>query len=233
MIMKSQQGLFILIAGLFTIGCGGYKTEGDKVYYIQYNEARGKVKREIGADKETFRVLEIETYAIDAAKVFYQGSPLDSADPASFVPLSDFIGRDKFRGYYGSDAIKGSDGETFEMIDGNYTRDKNDVYYVHTPLHSTSPETFEILTIGNGNWSRDKNSYYYTDNKIPVKDYKSFEILDNDCSFAKDKFQVYKQEQILEGVDAETFKFLEICIGQDKFGCHNGYQRCDCPETKK
>ena len=210
-------------------GCGGYTTEDDKVYYVQYNEAQGKVKREIGADKKTFKVLEIKNYAIDFQHVFYQGTPVDSADPKSFEPLSEFIGRDKNHGYYGRLLIENSDGQTFEVIRGSFTRDKNDVYYIDKPLGSTSPQTFEVLKIGHGNWAKDANSYYYVDKKVPIKDYESFEILDEDCFFAKDKFQVYKGDKVLEGVDAETFRFLQRCVGQDKFGCHNVNRRCDCP----
>lgn len=214
---------------LFIGGCGGYTTENDKVYYVSYNEAQGKVKREIDADKSTFKVLEFGSYAVDARRVFYQGSPIDSADPESFEPLYEFIGRDKNHGYYGGVLIKNSDGPTFEVIDGNFMRDKNEVYYIDRPLNSTSPGTFEILEIGHGNWARDANSYYYMETKVPVKDYETFEILDEDCFFAKDKFQVYRRDKVLDGVDAETFRFLELCVGQDKFGCHNGERRVDCP----
>jgi hypothetical protein len=219
----------LFTALVFVSGCGGYTTEDDKVYYVSYNEAQGKVKREIGADEKTFKVLEIEDYAVDVQHVFYQGTPIDSADPESFEPLSGFIGRDKHHGYYGLLPIENSDGPTFEVIQGSFTRDKNDVYYMDKPLGSTSPHTFEVLEIGHGNWSKDANSYYYMDKKVPIRDYESFEILDDDCFFAKDKFLAFKEDKILEGVDAETFRFLQICVGQDKFGCHNGYKRCDCP----
>lgn len=221
---------YLLFATLiFVSGCGGYTTEDDKVYYVEHNEAQGKVKREIGADKKTFKVLEIKNYAIDFRNVFYRGNPVDSADPESFEPLSEFIGRDKNHGYYGQLLIENSDGQTFEVVDGNFTRDKNEVYYIDKPLNSTSPETFQILKIGHGKWAKDANSYYCMDKKVPIKDYESFEILDEDCFFAKDKFQVYKQDKVLEAVDAETFRFLQRCVGQDKSGCHNGYERCDCP----
>ena len=33
-------------------------------------------------------------------------------------------------------------------------------------------------------------------------------------------------DKVLEGVDAETFVFVQRCIGKDKFGCHNGRERC-------
>ncbi len=209
------------LALILICSCSGYKTESGKV-----------VSREIGADEKTFRVLEIKNYAVDFEHVFYLGNLIDSADSKTFTPLSDFIGRDKAHGYYGRVLIKNSDGLTFEVIEGNFTRDKNEVYYIDKPLNSSSPKSFEILKIGHGNWTRDGQSYFYNGIKMPIKDYNSFEILDDDCFFAKDKFQVYKQDQVLEGVDAETFKFLERCIGQDKYGCHNGYRRCDCPKTK-
>src|SRR5690606_8827616 len=131
--------------------------------------------------------------------------------------------------YYGLVRIDNSDGPTFEVIEGSFTRDKNDVYYMDQPLNSSSPGTFEVLKIGHGNWSRDANTYYYMGRKMPVQDYDSFEILDDDCFFAKDKFQVFRHDKVLEGVDAASFRFLQICVGQDKYGCHNGYERCDCP----
>jgi hypothetical protein len=49
----------------------------------------------------------------------------------------------------------------------------------------------------------------------------------------KDKFLVYKQDKILDGVDAEIFRFIQPCVGEGKFGCHNGYERCSCPIEKK
>jgi hypothetical protein len=223
----------LLISGILILtACGGYKTEKDKVYYIEYNEAQGRVKREIGADIMTFKVLDNENYAVDLSQVFYQGNPIDSADPKTFVPLSDYIAKDKNHGFYGSLIVKNSDGKTFELIMDDFTRDKNDVYIGREPLNSTSPETFEVLEIGHGYWSRDRESYYYQHNKVPIKDYESFKILDDDCFFAKDKYQVYKREKVLDEVDAETFVFIERCIGRDKFGCHNGNERCDCPKEK-
>ena len=224
---------YLIFGILFLTSCGGYKIENDKVYYIQYNEAQGRVKREIGADKNTFRILDNENYAIDFTQVFYQGTLIDSADPKSFVPLSDYIAKDKNHGYYGGAIIETSDGKSFELIKDNFTRDKNDVYCDRKPLHSKHPKTFEILEIGHGYWSCDSESYYYQDKRIPIKDYASFKILDEDCFFAKDKFQVYKGDKILEGVDAETFEFIEICIGRDKYGCHNGQERCNCPKEKE
>lgn len=224
----------ILLLTLLFYGCSqGYKVDNDIVYYIEWNEARGKVERNISADASTFKILDYENYATDKNNVYYKGNLIESADPISFQPLSEFIGKDKFQGYHNTTAIPHSDGRTFEVIEGNFSRDKNDVYYMYEPLKSTSPKTFEILKIGHGNWAKDGVNYYYDGKKLPNVDYKTFQILDEDCFFAKDKFNVYNRDKILEGVDPTTFKYLEICVGQDKYGCHNGSERCECPITNK
>lgn len=229
-----QVNKFLILATLLFIwSCSGYTVEEDKVYYVGWNEAQGKVKRHISADAATFKVLEMDRYAVDKDNVYYAGTRIDSADPATFMPLSEFIAKDKRHGYYGNTLIENSHGPTFELIDGNYTRDKQDVYYIQRPLGSSSPKSFEILQEGHGNWARDGVTYYYTGNKVPVADYASFRILDEDCFFAKDKYHVYNRDKILAGVDAETFRFLERCVGQDKFGCHNLNERCDCPQKRE
>jgi hypothetical protein len=235
MIVKSNSNKILNLLFFFAlIGCStGYVVDSEKVYFTEWNEAQGKVKRDIGADASTFQVLEIENYAIDKNHAYFQGNIIGFADPKTFKPLSELIAKDKSHGYNGSIMINKSDGPTFELIEGNYTRDKNDVYYIDQPLSSKSPKGFEILKAGHGNWARDGITYYYSEKKLPVADYKTFKILDDDCFFAKDKFQVYNQDRVLDGVDAETFKFIENCVGKDKFGCHNGTERCTCPKNAK
>jgi len=211
-------------------GCdAGYKIQNDKVLYISYNESNGRNTRNFGADPETFQILENDRYGLDKKNVYYEGNPIDDADPRSFKVLSDYISKDRNRGYTGTIAIPGSDGNTFESVMNDYTRDKNDVYRAEYPLHSSSPKTFEVIEKGYGYWSRDENNYYFAERKVPVKDYNTFEILDDDCFFAKDRFQVYREDKVLLGVDAKTFVFLEVCVGRDKFGCHDGEKRCGCP----
>jgi hypothetical protein len=221
----------VIATSLLFCGCGGYKVEGDKVYYVEYNEARGRVKRNIRADAQTLEVFDISNFAKDKDHVYYQGRRIHGADPATFQPLSDLIGKDKNYGYYCDSLLVGSHGPSFKNIDDYFTRDKNNVYCMYESIESCNPESFVTLDIDKGLWAKDECAYYCRGEKVPLSDYATFRILsDYGCGMAKDKDHVYDGTTIIPDLDAASFEIIAPCIGRDKFGCHNRRERCECPE---
>ena len=64
--------LALIVISILT-SCKGHEIDGDKVYYVSWNEAQGKVKYIIqGADAETFEELEHSEYAVDKNYVYYE-----------------------------------------------------------------------------------------------------------------------------------------------------------------
>src|SRR5690606_16552379 len=63
------------------------------------------------------------------------------------------------------------------------------------------------------------------DRKHPLADYESFKLLDN--GYAKDKFQVYFTDSIVDGADPATFISHEYADARDKNYCYSGRRRLD------
>lgn len=220
MSIKKIKLIYILafIAISILSSCMGYEIDGDKVYYFEWNEARGKVKYLIqGADAETFEELEHSEYAIDKNYVYYQSWKLKDANPKTFTSILDYYGKDDKYAYESWRQIDGADGKTFEVIEGGpYSKDHKDYYYDTIALKVSDLKTFKIIDKKKSfeYWAKDKSYCYYFGQKYPLADYKSFVIIGN--SYAKDKFQVYFQGNVVIGADPKTFKTTQFSYGQDQ-----------------
>ena len=203
--------IFIL---MILISCGSHEIDGDKVYYISWNEANGKVKTLIkDADGATFKELEHSKYAIDKKNVYYQAGSLKGANPKTFSSLLDYYGKDDKYAYQGGSLIDGAEGKTFEIIDGGpFSKDVKDFYYDTIRLYVNDLKSFRILS---DDWSKDKSHYYILGKKYPLADHNSFAKIE--FGYAKDKYQVYFHDSVIVGADVNSFKIIEYGYAKDKF----------------
>lgn len=75
--------------------------------------------------------------------------------------------------------------------------------------------TYEAINYSD--YWKDKRGFYYKCNKLPVKDRKSFQVYrsnqlywSNRFNFAKDARYVYSNGKILKGIDAKSFREIQI-----------------------
>lgn len=202
--------LALIVVSILT-SCNSHDIDGEKVYYVSWNEGSGKNKTLIqGADAETFKELKHSKYAIDKNNVYYEAGRLRDANPKTFISILDYYGKDNRFAYKGGDKIDGADGKTFEVIEGGpYSKDNKDYYFDTISMKVSDLKTFKILNQNSdfGYWAKDKNYYYLSGKKYPLADYETFEKIGN--GYAKDKIQVYFQDSIVIGADPKTFKAIE------------------------
>lgn len=116
-----------------------------------------------GADVHTFKTIDLEhvhEYALDSQHVFYDGSRIEGADPATFKVLDEeygFVARDATHIFYIGKAIEGVDAATFRglsigdggLINFAYSKDKNAVYCLNSGTVEkldADPMTFHVLS---------------------------------------------------------------------------------------
>jgi len=226
---KTDKIFYFLAIIVVTIlpGCNSHDIDGDKVYYVHWNEGSGKNKTLIqGADPETFEELEHSKYAIDKNSVYYEAGRLKDANPKTFTSILDYYGKDNRFAYKGGDKIDGADGQTFEVIEGGpYSKDNKDYYFDTLSMKVSDLKTFRIINQNSdfGYWAKDKNYYYLSGIKYPLADYETFEKIGN--GYAKDKLQVYFQDSVVVGADPNTFKAIEYAYGQDNNSRYDGAKK--------
>ena len=227
--IKTRNLLFFLVLTTVVIltSCNSHDIDGEKVYYVSWNEGSGKNKTLIqGADAETFKELEHSEYAVDKNNVYYEAGKLKDANPKTFTSILDYYGKDNKHAYKGGDKIDGADGNTFEVIEGGpYSKDNKDYYFDTISMKVSDLKTFKILNQNSdfGYWAKDKNHYYISGKKYPLADYETFDKIGN--GYAKDKLKVYFEDSVVVGADPKTFKAIEYAYGQDKNAKFKGHYK--------
>ncbi|MFA6304739.1 MAG: DKNYY domain-containing protein [Patescibacteria group bacterium] len=145
-------------------------------------------------------------YLKHADYVTLYGEPIIGSDPKTFkaLPVAGFA-KDKNNIYLGGKKLENIDYTTFSFVDEvektislkaglavekEYFKDKNNVFYYYFEYDGDKP----------------KEMRGYIVKKIEGADPASFVMVNN--IFAKDKNHVYEYDQILSGIDGETFELL-------------------------
>lgn len=237
--------IIISIITLLSISCATYDVRDDGVYYIDWNEGRGKGELFMkDADPKTFKPLKNNNYGKDKNLVFYKGNIILGADPTSFKLVKDGYAIDRDRAYYYGDSISNSNSSEFKIIDSYYSKDNKNVYYTTEPLNVCSVKDFNFVYKDNSEsdwerWTTDGCHYYIKNYKVPSKDYKNIKLYKGSAGISSDKNYVYyydrniyynkEGDRILDTIDINTFKVTDYINCEDKFGCINvfhGRENC-------
>ena len=126
-----------------------------------------------------------------------------------------------------------------------YVKDSQNAYHVEVDKDGNIKETkLDNADVGklvswNEILAKDEKSVYrygekidYIDAKSLMKyylnvDYKSFKEIKGSLTFAKDKYNVFYKEKIIEGADKKTFEPMEGKFSKDKFGFFYKEQRLE------
>lgn len=224
--------IFFLIAASLLSGCAAhYQSEAGRVDFVYWNEGNGRsVEHVERADAGSFQPLKKGEYAKDEKHVYWRGSIISNAEPASFELLPGRYARDHQHVYLDQNIVEGADPMTFQKLPGKeiWGRDKNDFYYGNEGLHVSDLGSFNILNDG---WAKDRRFYYYyaygyihVSRKVEC-DYASMKILNN--YWAKDARRAYYEITPIEPVDLASFR------AAGEFDAKDNYKRYDFLELQR
>ncbi|WP_185731288.1 DKNYY domain-containing protein [Larkinella rosea] len=132
----------------------------------------------------------------DGKVVLYSGFPasvrlLEGADAESFVAITDHFGKDKNHAYFYERIIPDADPATFTFLASSYSRDKNRGYSCEK-LISNDGAHFNI---------------------VPNPNETATSVSAEGIPYARDRRQVYKDTNVIEGADPATFTMVPMFNG--------------------
>jgi len=156
------------------------------------------------------RLGEGQNYVRDKTTVFYRGEPI-AVDIATFEVVSgrgtdDSYTKDSNGVYYIREPIPGADLSTFEWISAYYAKDARRVYNEGRAIEGARPSHFQLLDC---QYSKDDKTVFtrYGREKLDRRDALSFETF-RFCSYSKDRNGVYYRDELVSGVDVDTFRLF-------------------------
>ncbi len=183
----------------------GYTVRNDQVFFHQINMQYQAIATPIlMADAASFYRYPFpwHEYGRDHSFVFYRGHLLPDCDPNTFeiTNLRQALSRDVERTY--RKATKLSETATsYRHLGGGYHLDKNRAYWGN-PIRNADIKSFEFLGF----------SYQFGSKR-------------GAAAYAKDKFQVYCDGQVIEGAIPATFELLGSNYATDGEQVYYRYER--------
>lgn len=153
----------------------------------------------------------VADYAKDRRHVFYRGTIVDKADPATFEILDDRFARDAQHVFSGSRLLC-DDSPHFTVVSANFVKNSRSVYRLHPAVAIVSEDAAHFREISSQqgySHCADRQHVYVNGNLIETADPNSFKILTG--GYARDATQTYYFDAPMPvGTDADT---LEIMTG--------------------
>ncbi len=197
-------------------------------------------------------------YGRDRQHVYFNGTPIEIAHPASFVVLREGYAKDGRYLYYNGKKFRNAERadskeiipSIFEVLQDGYAKDEKSVYHEGNEITGADPPTFEILGDGRakdknysyhngkrgneiqkdlgGGYTKDSAHVYYQGEKIGHADVATFAILKD--GYAKDRKNIFYKTGIPERADLKTFQVLRDGYAKDAQDVY--YQGQKIPEAK-
>ncbi|WP_147289339.1 DKNYY domain-containing protein [Mycolicibacterium tokaiense] len=169
---------------------------------------------------------EAELLTRDGARIFYNGYPVDGADPATFEMVSERFGKDAHRVYrrdftrtswpFGHPddvlvAVEKSDPATFEVFSTAWARDATTVYLWGAPKKKLDPASFRFL--GNtptNSWACDDHGLYRSNGTLRVAGVNgaTFRRLDDDWGTDGQVVFCLRTGAVTRAADAASFRLV-------------------------
>jgi hypothetical protein len=224
---------FLIALSLLCSACTtGYNVSDENVQFVTWNEGHGKVVELMEqADPKAFKELS-DYYGKDKNNVYWRSIIVEGADPATFKIINNHYGVDANHGVVREHVVKSSHGPTFTYLGNNWAKDKRDYFYSDSPLNVCDYASFTIIESSLMETAKDNQCYYTYGDKVPVKHFDSLQLLGG--SYAKDRYQVYWLNRVLEKADATSFEVGESGhIARDKQQCFSGPAVISCNELSE
>jgi hypothetical protein len=186
----------------------GYYVRGSKVYFLGgFPSTAFEIEN---ADAGTFRVIDSQ-YALDDARVYFDGATIPDSDPSTFEVLEQHFSHDA-RHVYLSGQIFTNDPVSFEILAEDLSRDREHIYWSEYTI-SDDPAHLEIIfSQDHYTYIKDSKTVYVNGGPIAEADVNTFKVLSP--GYARDASQVYYFDQAM-AADPNTFEILEIPYSRD------------------
>jgi hypothetical protein len=174
-----------------------YIAHNEKLFYYRY--VKYLEVKELGDLSPSYKVFGSTAtydtcYVINGSNVFFRDIKISSADPTTFVGLSESgdYAKDSKYVYYGADVVQGADSNTARLLEtsSEYLLDGENVYYNGKKLQGADPQTFQLFGDTLQWYGKDKNGVYFQERKIS-DDGTNFRFIFPDISVAVDSNYVY------------------------------------------
>src|SRR5688572_17058880 len=99
-------------------------------------------------------------YWKDSKNIFFDGSPIETANMDTFEIIDDTYSHDDIHVFYRTSIISQADMASFQVIESPYTKDDSSVFFMEHILPNADPQTFQILNI-KFQCSADSQTAYY------------------------------------------------------------------------
>lgn len=136
--------------------------------------------------------------------------PIISADPDTFLPLTDFYSRDSDSLFYFENKVEGADPASFIIVDLPYTKDKNSVYIDGIKIEGANPNSFSVVRPA----SNIRNIYYGKDDSGVF--YESILQDADPNTFYIKNFQITSKQNLYFGADSDgLYNYGKLLVGID------------------
>ena len=194
--MTIRQVIFLIFTISILTSCRhGYKVEGDKVYYENWNEGSGQNKRIIEqADAKTFQELILKNdsdfdFGKDKNHLFINGELINNIDPITFKYIGNYIFRDKDSAYF-----FGAYNNLNECV-----------------IKGVDPNSIKLIAYP---WAKANNLLINGQDVMYLDDINDFVPIDE--HWGKTKKYVINENQIIYDADVSTFEVTSAFQGKDK-----------------
>jgi hypothetical protein len=160
------------------------------------------------------------------------GTPVKSADPATFEVLNPYWARDAKRVFTGSVALRGMNPKTLRPLNLAYATDGNVVASFHSLIKDADVKTFRVLDVGAtpdyrgspdawlvGGFAADASSVWsYLAAAGPAKKLKNVDAATFESlgfTFGRDKDAVFLENFRVKSADPKTFIVLDCGFAKD------------------
>lgn len=188
--------LVIVFLPLLFVNLAGYHNWGLMVTYTTIDEGTGiNTFKVAGADASTFKDIG-DGYAIDNMHVYYLGSAINGADPATISVIKKWgWSRDSTHIFAGHQPIQACDHKTFKFFTDDWQGDSKCVYRLGRVLQSADTNSFKAINFWYG---KDNEHVFFDSTLIEGADAKTFHLLPGPCVVcARDKNRCYKEKEVI------------------------------------
>lgn len=196
LVMQLLFFLFIVLLFFLFINLAGYHNWWGKVTYTTIDEGTGiNTYKVADTNAATFKDIG-DDYAIDNMHVYYRGSIIDGADPATFSVIKEWgWSRDSTHIFAGRRQIEACDHKTFKFFTNVWQGDSKCVYRSGKVLPSADPNSFKAINFWYG---KDNEHVFFSYTLIEGADAETFHLLPGPCVVcARDKNRCYREKEVI------------------------------------